>query len=259
MKVSKTVSPLDSRIMLLTFEGDLDATDCESTSRVFQEIIDSGVYYVVALMGGVSFISSPFLGELMGCKLRLGEKNGNLVVVGLPIAQREKLILMGADRIFQFYPDVHSAYNHFQWDFANESQSVTVTLPPDLHSVPALRRFVSGAARQKGYSSRDAFRIETLVDEVANNAIEHGDPGQESITVVLKLNRKQLELEVRNRTRLDKVGQLREIVEANKELLQGNSARGRGLALVKLISQSLNVTIDGDGTCVSVTKLREES
>jgi anti-sigma regulatory factor (Ser/Thr protein kinase)/anti-anti-sigma regulatory factor len=245
--------------MILSFDGDLNATDCESTSKVFQEIIDSGVYYVVALMSGVSFISSPFLGELMGCKLRLVEKEGNLVVVGLPITQREKLILMGADRIFQFYPDIHSAYNHFQWDFANESQTLTVTLPPDLHTVPALRRFVSGAARQKGYSSRDAFRIETLIDEVANNAIEHGDPGQNSITVAIKLNRRQLEIEVRNRTRLDKVGQLKEIIQANKELLHGNSARGRGLALVKMISQSLNVTLDGEGTCVSVTKLREDA
>jgi anti-anti-sigma factor len=259
MRISQQVSAQDERIILLHFEGELNASDCDATSKIFQEIIDSKKYFIIALMENVTFMSSPFLGELMGCKLRLVEKGGNMVVVGLNYDLREKLIQMGADKIFQFYPDTHAAYNHYQWEYTQTAQVVQISLPPKLQSVPAVRRFIAGIAKQKGYSSRDSFRIETIVDEIANNAIEHGDATQPEITVELRIDRKKFELLVRNKTLMDKASQLQYVIESNKEPSQGNETRGRGLALVKLISNAINVTIDKTGTEVKITKMREDS
>jgi anti-anti-sigma factor len=259
MKITESPSKFDPRVTHLHFQGELNAPECESVTQVFQGLLDAQKYFIIAVMEDVSFMASPFLGALMGCKLRLAEKGGNLVLVGLSFPLREKLILMGADKIFQFYPDVPSAYHRFNWEYSDGTQSLRMTLPPRLHIIPAARRFLSGVARQKGYSSRDAFRIETLVDEIANNAIEHGDPSQPNIYLEAKISRRKLELLVRNYTRMDKVGQLREIVESNRAVLRGQASRGRGLALVKLISHSINVSIDKAGTCVSITKLREDA
>ncbi len=259
MRISQQISTQDERIVLLHFDGDLNATDCEATSRIFQEIIDSKKYFIIALMENATFMSSPFLGELMGCKLRLVEKGGNMVVVGLQYDLRERLIHMGANKIFQFYPDVHAAYNHYNWEYTQSTQVVQIALPPKLHAVPAVRRFISGIAKQKGYSSRDAFRIETIVDEITNNAIEHGDATQPQISVELRIDRKKFELSVRNKTLMDKANQLKYFIEVNKEPNQSHETRGRGMALVKLISNSINVTIDQSGTEVTITKMREDS
>lgn len=259
MRISQQISTHDDRIVLLHFEGDLNAGDCESTAKVFQDIIDSKKYFIIALMENVTFVSSPFLGELMGCKLRLVEKGGNMVIVGLGYDLREKLIQMGADKIFNFYPDTHTAYNHYHWEYTQTAQVVTLTMPPKLQAVPAVRRFISGIARQKGYTARDSFRIETIVDEIANNAIEHGDATQGEVAIELRIDRKKFELLVRNKTLMDKAEQLRQVIGANREQSGGNEARGRGLALVKLISNSINVSIDKSGTEVKITKMREDS
>jgi anti-sigma regulatory factor (Ser/Thr protein kinase) len=126
--------------------------------------------------------------------------------------------------------------------------------------VPAVRRFISGIAKQKGYTARDSFRIETIVDEIANNAIEHGDASQPEISLELRIDRRKFELHVRNKTLMDKANQLKHVIEANKETLnKGGDHRGRGLALVKLISHSINVSIDKTGTEVKITKMREDS
>ena len=259
MRISQQISSHDERIVLLHFEGDLNASDCESTSKIFQAIIDSRKYFIIALMENVSFVSSPFLGELMGCKLRLVEKGGNMVIVGLNYDLRERLIQMGADKIFQFYPDTHTAYNHYHWEYTQESQVVKLTMPPKLQAVPAVRRFIAGIAKQKGYTARDSFRIETIVDEIANNAIEHGDLSQPEVSLELRIDRKKFELMVRNKTLMDKASQLKYVIESNKEVEKNGDQRGRGLALVKLISNAINVSVDKSGTEVKITKLREDT
>jgi hypothetical protein len=58
---------------------------------------------------------------------------------------------------------------------------------------------------------------------------------------------------------MDKANQLKYVLEANKETAQSGDTRGRGLALVKLISNSINVSIDKSGTEVKITKMREDS
>ena len=102
MRISQQISAHDDRIVLLHFEGDLNASDCEATSKIFQGIIDSKKYFIVALMENVTFVSSPFLGELMGCKLRLVEKGGNMVIVGqsLDVAGFHRVLIVTAVLFF---------------------------------------------------------------------------------------------------------------------------------------------------------------
>lgn len=258
MKLNEFVNPSNPAIIHLEFYDDLAAEDCDLVLQKFQILVKEQKMFVLALMASVTSIAPPFLGALMDCKKKLTEKGGALVLVGLNASIMENFMQLGADKVFHFSADVPAAMHRINWEKADGTQILRLTLPPNLQIIPAARRLLSGIARQKGYSSRDAFRIETLVDEIANNAIEHGASDQSDIYIEAKISRHKLELLVRNKTRLDKVGQLQEIIDSNRAVLRGHATRGRGLALIKLISKSLNVTIDKNGTCVSVTKNRED-
>jgi anti-sigma regulatory factor (Ser/Thr protein kinase) len=111
----------------------------------------------------------------------------------------------------------------------------------------------------KDYSRKDAFRIETILDELANNAIEHSDPGQQKFYIDFFLDKEKVEVVVRNKTKGLRPRELDTVMKKfNHPEVDDNSIRGRGLALVKMLSSELKVDIDEDGTLVHVTKLREE-
>lgn len=246
---------------MLVFEGELRPEDGEAASRAFAEALAEGRSFVIAQMQNVTLITSPFVGVLMECRSGLVEKGGNLALVGLDFDLREQMSSLGADRIFPFYSDLQAAYRHFRSARGNLAQSISLTMSPRLSAVPAVRRLVSGLARQKGFGSKDAFRLETMVDEITNNAIEHGDPSQTSISIEMRLDRMRVELLVRNKTEAEKSRNLARFAgegSARQGLVGNSGSRGRGLALVKLISNSFNVSIDKNGTAVRVTKLRED-
>jgi anti-anti-sigma factor len=258
MKVSYETSGFDNRIVLLNLEGDLNIENCREITNVFQEIIDTEKYYIIALMEKVTFMASPFLGKLMGCKLRVKEKGGNMVMVGLGYQLREKLTMMGANKVFQFFSDMQTAYNYYRWDFDEKAQVMKLRMPPNLRAVPAVRRLISGIARQKGYDQKESFRIETIVDEVSNNAIEHGDKDQSNIELELHIDKKKVEFEVKNKTVMKEVSNLESLVNSEINTDPGQDFRGRGLALVKLISNSIDLNYDKGTTSVKITKLRED-
>jgi len=258
MKVSHQLSEFDDRIVLLRLEGDLNIEDCGKISQVFQEIIDSNKYYIIAIMEKVLLVSSPFLGKLMGCKLRVKEREGNLVMVGLGYQLREKLTMMGANKVFQFFSDIQTAYNYYHWDFNDRAQILKLSLPPKLRAVPAVRHLIAGIVRQKGYMQKDSFRIETIVDEVTNNAIEHGDKSQSEIGLEFRIDKKKVELQVKNKTVTKEVKSLEALINSDIEPEADYDFRGRGLALVKLISNSINLSYDKAETCIKVIKMRED-
>jgi anti-sigma regulatory factor (Ser/Thr protein kinase)/anti-anti-sigma regulatory factor len=258
MKATRRASEFDDRIILLELEEELAIEDCQGISAIFQQIIDSGKYYVIMIMEKITMISSPFLGKLMGCKLRLKERDGNLVIVGLGYEQKEKLFSMGANKVFQFYSDINSAYNYYQWAHKKTEQLLKLSMPPNLQAVPAVRRFLSSIAAQKGYVNKDAFRIETIVYEIANNAIEHGDSEQNEINMEYRINKDQVQLQVRNKTCPENTANLESLLNSSQEFNVGDDYRGRGLALVKLICNGIDASYDDTSTIINVTKMREE-
>jgi anti-sigma regulatory factor (Ser/Thr protein kinase) len=115
--------------------------------------------------------------------------------------------------------------------------------------------------KQKGYNEKDAFRIETIVDEICNNAVEHGSHGAEGneINLTVGIDRKKIEISVSNKIDPDKKESLKKMAEylANPKGAF-HETRGRGLALVKMLSNNFQINNSESGTCVQVTKFREE-
>jgi anti-anti-sigma factor len=248
-------------LAVLTFEGDLDSASIQKIGRSFDVMLEGNFVFAVADMEKVSMISSAALGELMGCRTRLLERGGDLVLAGLNISIREKLTAMDANKVFRFFSDVRSSVNSYNWEYHDRSEQLNLMFPSKLNFVPPVRQLASRIAKQKGYGNRDSFRIETIVDEICNNAVEHGDKGDDStIDLTLSIDRKKIEIKVVNTSDPDSTDTLKKISKSLfvPQILSDQEKRGRGLALVKMLSNDFEIEYSDIGTCVHVTKLREE-
>ncbi|MDR0330585.1 MAG: ATP-binding protein [Chitinispirillales bacterium] len=252
-----------AEIAVLRIAGALDFSGIAMLSNFFDKITAENRSYVVVDLAGIEAICSAALGEFMGYRKRFVERGGSLVFAGLSGNIRSKLTLLGANKIFSFYQDVRGAINAYKWDYKKQSKSLTVAFPASLKLVPPVRQLAARLARQKGYSVKDAFRIETIVDEVCNNAVEHGLHGQENLVEMrVAIDKEKVDISVSNRSDPGKVAALKELI---KPVTQGggthvghNDKRGRGLALIRMLSNDMDVNITEHGTSVHVIKLREE-
>ena len=121
-KILREKCSLHDSLTVLKFAGSLDAERVPAIGDQINLSIEQNQMFLVAEMSEVTFISSPALGELMGCKKRLVEKGGNLYIVGLSTENRNKLRLMGAGKIFEFLPTVGSAVRKYIWENENNGE-----------------------------------------------------------------------------------------------------------------------------------------
>jgi len=262
-KLTMEISPDEGcdEVAVLRIAGHLDFSGISMLSGFFDKLAAEGRGYVIVDMAGVEAICSAALGEFMGCRKRFVERGGNLVFAGLTGSVRSKLTLLGANKIFSFYQDVRGAINAYRWDYKKHSKSVEISFPSFLKFVPPVRQFASRFSRQNGYSAKDAFRIETIVDEVCNNAVEHGQNGDGcEVAVRVSINKEKVAVSVSNQSDPEKVSVLKELIKPASPATHVGSddKRGRGLALIRMLSNELDVEITECGTSVHVTKLREE-
>jgi anti-sigma regulatory factor (Ser/Thr protein kinase) len=105
------------------------------------------------------------------------------------------------------------------------------------------------------------FRSEAIVDEVCNNAVEHGSVQiKKNIDLTINIDHEKIELEVVNASDPDKVEALKALSMSMPKTPDAKygQRRGRGLTLIKMLSNNLDINLSTDGTSVHVTKLREE-
>lgn len=261
LRIEVTQCELAPEMTVLRFEGDLDNASIKNIASSFELILEKNTSYVVADMAEVTMLSSAALGELMGGRKSLVEHGGDLVMANLSLPIKTKLTLMGANKIFRMHSDIRAAVNAYKWEYEGKCESFSLSFPPQLKFVPSIRQFASRLATQKGYSRRDAFRIETIVDEICNNAIEHAPGGWgKNVSMTVSIDRRKVEINVVNASDPDKLKSLKSILDPKKETPTPapDDPRGRGLALVKLLSNDLDVDVSERGTSVHATKLKEE-
>jgi len=115
IKIEIKQSQLSEDVTLINFKGNLDATQVAEIANCLNELIGKGKVQLIADLAEVNYVSSPALGELMGCKRRAKEQNGDLVLVGLNTDVKGNLNLMGANKIFSYFNDVRSAILNYTW------------------------------------------------------------------------------------------------------------------------------------------------
>jgi len=256
---TKEVAAIPDAI-ILQLTGDLGFECITQLSDSFIQIEKSDKKYAIVDMTKVNLISSAALGEFMGGRKRLIEKGGDLVFAGLKMDIRTKLGLMGATKIFRIFSDIRSALNSYKWENGSHPENIKVKFPSNLSIVPPVRQLISRIAKQKGYGNRDSFRIETIVDEICNNAVEHGKQGNDQcINVHLQIDPEKIELDIINTSDPDKIESLKTLLQPHEiGDAKPDEKRGRGLALIKMLSDELSVNCTEIGTSVHVKKKREE-
>jgi anti-sigma regulatory factor (Ser/Thr protein kinase)/anti-anti-sigma regulatory factor len=260
--IGVTDIPGAKNAVIIAFHGDLLSSSIKKISDIFDQIVKNEKFFAIADMSAVTSISSAALGEYLGGRKRLIEKGGDLVFAAIHRELRTKLSLMGANKIFNFFNDTRSAINNYRWRVEKKPEELNLSFPPYLKLVPPIRQLISRIAKHKGYSNRDSFRIETIIDEVCNNAVEHGlkDSNQE-ITLTVKIDPEKIEIVVTNVSdpgKLDSLQTLLRPAKTPENNGKSDEKRGRGLALIKMLSTELSVNCSETGTTVHVKKLREE-
>jgi anti-anti-sigma factor len=260
LKIDIEELPGSTGVVVVHFKGSLESDTISTIEKVFMKVQRGKNFFAIADMSGVSLISSAALGELMGARKRLIELGGELVLAGVILEIRTKLNLMGASKIFKMYNDVRSAIISYKWETEKMSEQVELKFPSNLKMVPAVRQLISRIARQKGYGNRDAFRIETIVDEICNNAIEHGLIGSNlDVGIKVNIDPDKIEIDVTNISDPEKMLSLRTLLKPDEHPdIRNNDKRGRGLMLIKMLTDELTFNTSEHGTVVHVKKVREE-
>lgn len=248
-------------VVIVLFKGDMGLSSIATISDTFQHIIKTGNnFFVIADFSEVETISSAAIGKLMRCRSSLIEKEGDLIFTNLGLEVLKAFNTLEANKIFKICGDIRSAVALYNWEYQGLSEEISFSFPPELFFVPPVRQMVRRLARQKGYNNKDAFRIETIVDEICNNAVEHGDHSEKrEIKVTVLINKKKIELKITNVSDPQKIDSLRKFSEyLSQPEPSFDNMRGRGLVLVKMLSNDFQIDNSSNGTSVHVTKFREE-
>lgn len=243
-------------------QGELTSRCNQALIDAFGQLEDKSSYFAIADMLMVSQISAETLDELIRIRKRLIEKGGDLVFAAIPVDLRSKLNLMGANKIFKFHSDIRSAVNYYKWEIEQCPEHLHLKFPPFLEFIPSVRSLVSRISKQKGYRNRDSFRIEMIVDELCNNAIEHGTREQnEFIDLKINIDPVKIEIDVTSVSDPENMPTLKSLLrssEVQTPECKLYEKRGRGLTLIKMLSNELSIDSNESGTSVHVKKLREE-
>lgn len=143
-----------------------------------------------------------------------------------------------------------------------EPKKITVTFPTDAYFMSGIRDFTLGLIRNMTkFSEQWAYRFQSVVDELCNNAIEFGSaPGKEVKLTFLYLPGETLEIIVEDsgtgRSKLKASDIQRLVAERSKPNFPFMELRGRGLAkIVAAWTDELEFSdIEGGGLRVRIKK-----
>lgn len=140
--------------------------------------------------------------------------------------------------------------------------TVKIVFPADFCFVPGIRMLVERTVLSFGFSERESYQIQTIVDEICNNAIEHGSKSREAlVSLECQFNSNDFAVIVKDtggkEFEPDKVIEVnQQLIEAEQDNLSIIERRGRGLIIVKKLSDELKIDVSKNGTEVKVVKKR---
>lgn len=247
-------------VSVLRLYGDIGLEAITRISALVDDLVEKKRFHLLVDLSQVNFLSSPVVGALMGCRERLMRRSGSIALLAPKPELAEKLNLMGVNLVFPYYSNKNAFLRHFRWEYQSESRSLTLEVPAYAGYVPAIRRLIAGLLLSKGYTPREAFQLESIVDELSNNAIEHGLPIDKKFSISFSFDKSSIHLAVANgcKTLSSEAQELIREKFRNPCIILG-SMRGRGIALVKKIASDMTFRVDAQRVQVSITKMREES
>jgi anti-sigma regulatory factor (Ser/Thr protein kinase)/anti-anti-sigma regulatory factor len=265
--VSYNLDDIHSDVIFVNLSGTFDENSVDSVRDEFEKVFENDRPFVIVNVLNVDEICGAAVGEIMEWRKKISANlSGDFCFCDAsPSLEKEMKQIVG-DGVIRFFADSATAINYLSWEYKGHVETVILTIPSSLKVVPMARKLVSQTVALKGYSRRESFQIETIIDELCNNAVEHGsgEESEEGIEIAVAIGREKVEINISNST-----GYKQGVTRKSKEVVQMmekfvsspnntiDESRGRGLALVKMLSNEFEIDSSEYGTCVHVTKYRE--
>jgi serine/threonine-protein kinase RsbW len=142
-------------------------------------------------------------------------------------------------------------------------QQITFSIPSHLGFIPGVRTALGRISYNFGFNDKDAYEIETVIDEICNNAIMHGSREKDDhITIECKFDTKIIEIMVKDSG--TSAYDVDEILENSKKIMEADTVRNLntiinhkvelGLIIVQQYVDKLEIKTQPDGTVVKLTK-----
>jgi anti-sigma B factor antagonist len=251
-----TVFSSEPGLAVISVASPLDIPAIVPFKTAVDRCMEKGNLFVVVNLENVNFMDSPFVGTLMGCRKTLQQRGGDLAICSASQFLQDRLSLMGLDRVFHFYGTAQSAISDFH--FLGSKEQFTLTLPLQRNCVSFLRRLVCSVLAKKGFKPKLIFHMETIIDELANNAVDYSNPDSKNFSASLAISRKKIVLVVKNsRANLDKMAISALFSKYKNPEINMEATRGRGIALIKMLSNSVNLDVNQSEIIVQAIKIVE--
>jgi anti-sigma regulatory factor (Ser/Thr protein kinase) len=233
----------------------------------FEKIISSSRKFIIVDIGDSDDICDDVLLEIFDFASKIGVKYFHkLCFVGRSENLQKKIEIMKHSTFLKFFRNISDAINYFYWDFCKNRDTVNMKIPADLEFVPSVRGCVTDFVELCGMSKKTIFQVEMIIDELCNNAIEHGTQDEyKTIEILCSVGEKNIEINVYNgysfKAVKEKTGyEIEKSMEkwADSPNKTEDDFRGRVLALVKRLSDDFEINSSFDGTWVHVIKKKGE-
>ena len=221
--------------------------------------------FVIADFGQINYIDDEILQQFKKfAQGYLEDPYGKFCFVAQDKNTVEKIKNAFNGTFFKNFHNIGDAINYFYWECCKIRDVIRMKMPSDIGLVPSVRACISEFFSLCKIERKEAFHIEMIVDELCNNAIEHGTQDENrTIEVLCCANDEQIEINVYNgyslRATKEKIGH--DIEKDMKKWALSPSEhedafRGRGLGLVRNFSDGYEINSSTDGTWVHVIKKR---
>ena len=142
-------------------------------------------------------------------------------------------------------------------------QQITFSIPSHLGFIPGIRTALGRISYNFGFNDKDSYEIETVIDEICNNAIMHGSGTEdEHITIECGFDTKVIEIKVTDSGSSE--FNVEEVLNNSKKLMEDDTERkikalmeqggGLGLIIVQKYVDKVEITSQPDGTEVKIVK-----
>ena len=140
-------------------------------------------------------------------------------------------------------------------------QEIKITMSAYFGFVPGIRTGIGRVAVNFGFNDKEVYEIETVLDEICNNAIEHGSKGKNNtVSLEIKFDKRYIEINIKdsgspqfNVEEVLKEGKRLMEEEAQKPILD-TIRRKRGLMIVSKYVDKMDIKTNTDGTVVNMVK-----
>jgi anti-sigma regulatory factor (Ser/Thr protein kinase) len=135
---------------------------------------------------------------------------------------------------------------------SDQPVNISITLPTNAYFLSGIRDFtLTMTKNMTGFSEKWAFRFQSVVDELCNNAIEHGSaPGKEIYITFISHPQESLELVVEDTgTGPNKYTavEMKKLFEEQRQKVQTQFLGLRGRGLAKIVGEWTDEIIFEDG------------